>query len=636
MKFVFLDYETFYSKEYTLRRMTPVQYILDPRFEMIGCAVKERRQPGVFLEDAELRAYFASLDPKDTCMVTFNALFDMCITAWKYDFVPKLMVDTMGVARACRGSELKRLNLETVAEHLGLPAKGKTILKVEGMCGAAIKAAGLWPDYEVYALNDNDLNEGIFEKLVESGEFPAEELPVMDMVLRCAIKPRFILDAPKLAVHLNSIVQQKNELLAQAMLAGGVDGKSDLMSNDRFAELLRNVGCEPPKKISPTTGLSTWAFSKTDPDFLALEEDDNPAVQALIAARLGHKSTLEETRTKRLLEIAALNWPGKGQVGLMPVPLRFSGAHTHRLSGEWKINMQNMPARDGVKALRRALTVGPDEEAVVADASQIEARITAWICGQTDLVDAFARGADVYSDFASEVFDQPVNRKAKLPNGDPDPQQVGMGFVGKTGILSLGFGVGWEKFQRSVKILSKQQIGTAIELDDETSIKTVKTYRRKNYRISGAWKTLGAHLNILSGGGRAEFGPCLIEKGSILLPSGLRLFYRDLQQEGGQWRFKYGPKTKFIWGGALLENIVQAIARIVTMSAAVRIQRRVAKYNVWLNLQAHDELVFITPKQHVAEVKKIIHEEMVRRPQWALDLPLAAEVGSGPTYGDAK
>ena len=158
MEVIFLDFETYYSKDYSLRKMTPVEYILDPRFEVIGCAIKRGINGAPFwLTGDELAAFFAGLDPKVTCTVTHNALFDMCIVAWRYNFVPRLMVDTLGVARACLGHELKSLSLDSVARHLKLGVKGQALGKVVGMNALAIHQAGLYQELVDYALHDVQL-----------------------------------------------------------------------------------------------------------------------------------------------------------------------------------------------------------------------------------------------------------------------------------------------------------------------------------------------------------------------------------------------------------------------------------------------------------------------------------------------
>lgn len=637
MKVIFLDKETFYDSKqgYTLRKMTPVEYVLDPRFEAIGMAVREGwpgNTPTYWVDGPDLPKWYAQAD-RSAMYASHNWLFDGCVASYRYGFVPRAMLCTMSVARATLGHILKSLSLDSVAQHLALPAKGKTVHKVDGMNLANIKFAGLYHEYVEYSKHDADLCAGIFEKLVGSGKFPINEIAVMDMVLRAAVQPRFKLDLSVLAEHKNNIRVAKDMLLARVGLQRGADDKcSELMSNDLFARLLEEMGVDPPTKISPVTDKVTWAFSRTDPEFIDLQEHPNPDVQALIAARLGHKSTLEETRTERFIKIAQLNWPGQGQARILPVPLRYSGAHTHRLSGEWKLNLQNLPTRGDNNVLRRALIAGPGETVMTVDAAQIEARITAWLCGQKDLVEAFARGEDIYSGFASEVFGYKVERKRK------DGDHAAHGFVGKTGVLGLGFNVGWEKFQKTVKLDSKKFTGKEILLSDEQAQGVVMTYRRKYSAISGTWPRLQrAGIPVLAGGpGTFSIGPCTFEPGTVNLPSGLQLKYHNLRYDAGNWLYDYGREIKKLYGGKLLENIVQALARIVTMDAAVRIQRRVRAWELCLNLQAHDELVYVVPDQYVESVRAIMLEEMTRAPTWAPDLPLACEVGVGASYGEAK
>lgn len=292
-------------------------------------------------------------------------------------------------------------------------------------------------------------------------------------------------------------------------------------------------------------------------------------------------------------------------------------------SGDWKLNLQNLPTRGGSNALRRALTAPPGYSVFAVDASQIEARIVAWICGQTDLVAAFDRGDDVYSMFASEVFGYPVNKK----------QHPAERFVGKTGILGLGYGVGWPKFQTTVKLQSKAQTGQTIELSDEQATGVVRTYRSKYSMIPLTWRLLAEGILVLAGNrGTFRLGPCVFSKGEITGPNGLKLFYTDLKQIDNEWLFTFAGKPKRIYGGALLENIVQFLARIVVMDAGLRIRKRIMRFN----LQVHDELVYVVKTELLAALREIALEEMARRPFWAPDLPLASEAGHGQNYGEAK
>jgi hypothetical protein len=617
MKQIVLDFETMYSNEYSLRKMSPVEYILDPRYETIGCALKEGDEPARWLTHDELVEYLASL-PQQVAIISHNALFDMAILSWRYNYVPTLMIDTLGMARAWLGHRLKSLSLNSVAMHLGLGVKGDTVHKVAGMGLAAIKAAGIYEDYAAYSANDAELCWSIYRKLIEDG-FPVNELAIIDTVLRCAVEPKFVLDQNLLAEHLQNIIAMKQDLLSRC----GLTSRDDLMSNDKFAEALRSLGVDPPTKISLVTGKEAYAFSKTDPDFLALEEHPDPQVGALVAARLGVKSTIEETRTQRFIAIANLTWPSNAS-GLMPMPLRYSGAHTHRLSGDWKLNVQNLGR--GSK-LREAILAPPGHQVLACDASQIEARIAAWFAGQNNMVDAFANGEDIYSQFASSVFGYEVSKKTH-------PVER---FIGKTAILGLQYGLGWQKFQKTVALQSKAQVGKEIKLSDEEAARVVQLYRNTYSGIPAMWNKLNSMIpRMTSVGFCSLLEPVIFEHEKIKLPSGLYLHYHKLHNKNGQWWFEHGGVPKYIYGGKMLENIVQALARICVMDAAIRIRRRLKPLGVQLNLQVHDELCYVIPDVLAEKAESVVMEEMRRRPEWGQDIPLDAESGLGRSYADAK
>lgn len=626
MRYIFVDVETYYDDHYSLRRMTPAEYILDPRFECIGWAVCEGRDgKPEWMDPFEFQEFLHSL-PSKVMMVSHNALFDMPVLAWRFGYVPTLMVDTLGMSRAWLGHKLKSHALAKVALHLGLGAKGDALLKTIGMSGAAIRQSVFWDEYQTYAMNDVDLCRGIFYTLLDQG-YPRIELAVMDMVLRCCVEPQLQLDQTALAEHLHATKAAKDLLINRALLSGVIDQKGALMSNDKFAEALIELGVEPPTKTSLTTGKTTYAFAKTDPDFLALEEHHDPRVQVLVSARLGTKSTLEETRTERLLSISHLTWPGKRQ-RMMPIPLRYSGAHTHRLSGDWKINMQNLPSRKNNK-IRTALVAPAGHMIVAADASQIEARMAGWFAGCTLLTSKFANKEDVYSSFASSVFGYPVNKKEH-------PTER---FVGKTAVLGLQYGLSWPKFQKTVALQSKDQLGNEIALSDVEAARVIDIYRRDFFQIPQMWQRLRDLIGHMA---RSHtpivVGPVSFEHQRILLPSGLYLNYADLRFEEGNFFFTFAGKPKRIYGGALLENIIQALARIQVMDAGIRVRRRLSNMglNFPLAMQVHDELVYVVPEAHAQAVLDMAIEELSRPPSWGVDLPLAAEGGIGPNYGSVK
>jgi len=607
MKLRILDAETYFDHEHSLRHLNPAAYILDPRFELIGIAVKEPGIAAYWVEGPDAPAFFADLDPDDTMTASHNALFDNCIWSYRYGFVPRLMVDTLGVARAVLS--LKSNSLESVAEHLGLGAKGKEIHQAIGMRLADLKAnPGFYQAYVDYALNDATLTEGIFDKLVRTGAFPREEIFIQDLVLRCAVVPTLHADVPMLQQHLEELRKRKQLLLNEC----GYD-RAALMSTAQFCKALESLGVAVKTKIS-ATGRVIPAIAKTD-EFMAelaqyqdADEETNFKVQTLVNARLAHKSTIEETRSKRFVSIASLPWPN-GQ-RMLPMPLRYGAAKTHRLSGEWKMNVQNLVRDTSKSKLRRSIVASEGFKIVAADSSQIEARLVAQLSGQTALSEAFRRGEDVYAGFASRVFGQTVT-KTEQPNHR---------FIGKTGILGLGYGCGAERFHRMV-VTQARQYGIALDglFDERVAEITVKTYRTLFYRIPMMWRQLDHLLQSVLMNGQAqelELGPIRIGHKRIWLPNGLAL--------------RYDEEDEDLWGGKLLENICQALARTIIMQAALRLDRRGCRFVS----QVHDELLFRVADDRVEEARATITQEMTRSPAWMPDLPLAVEVKEGSNYGD--
>jgi hypothetical protein len=675
---LYFDCETYYDKDYSLKKIPTPNYILDQRFELQIVAVKLNDGPHEIVDGPDFPAYLAALDPEQTTTVSFNSLFDNSILAWRYGWAPKTMIDVMGMVRALLGHEMQHgVSLKAVADHLGLPAKGHALQSVMGMRREEIIGRGLMPAFQDYALRDNEICESAFIKLYP--QFPRSERRLMDMVLRCCVEPRFLCDVKMLTDHLVDVQDAKAELLRAA---NNIDPKI-IMSTPKFKAALEARGVDVEMKVSPTTGLETPCFAKTDEFMETLQEHPDAEVAAMAAARLGLKSTLEETRTMKLISIAGLPWKqsdaqykartaladefgtpldqlrimAENPLPMMPIPLRYGAAHTHRLGGEWKLNFQNMPTVRGSKGkskLRQSLIVREDERVVTCDLSQIEARISAWICGCTTLVNEFANNLDPYSKLATAIFGYPVNRKLKDAAGNLIfPIE---GFIGKTGILGLGYGAGKDRFDTMVT-QSARKDGLDISKIYSRALgdKAVDAYRARYWEIKRGWSQLDYDIQSawLTPYGSSKFGPVEISYGNVLLPSGLSLRYADPKQmqvereypDGRkQWqteyRYRYGKFWHSLYGAKFLENIVQALARIVVMNAALRIRDR-GKHtpfpkDYFFKLQGHDELVFVVHKSEVDSLKKVVLEEMRRPPSWGKDIPLDAELGEGASYGEAK
>ncbi len=650
MPYLFLDYETYYDDQYSLRKLSPPEYILDPRYETIGCAAAINNEPSIWVDGPDVPSFLRQFDPDKTTTVTFNALFDNCILAWEHGFLPARMLCSMRMAAALRGHLLSSVSLANVLKTLGLGQKGTTIHNVKGLRRAEImNDPDLWSAFQDYANNDNEGNRAIYQALAP--EFPSCERKVMDRVLRCAVEPSFQVDTTMLRDHLNDLSDEQNLALIEAGAdtmpnAPGWEIKleefaSQLRSNDQFIKVLNDRGVEIAMKPSHTDpDRKIPAFAKTDAFMGELLEHEDPIVQAIATARLGLRSTIERTRGEKILKIASLPWANyrngnpRPFPGTMPIPLRYHGAHTGRLSGEWGINMQNLPASRGNNSskLRKALIAPPGHKVLVADLAQIECRIAAWICGENGLLKQFATGKDPYSILASKIFDFDVDKNVhKLER-----------FIGKTGVLGLGFGCGAEKFYNMVLRQARgmgMPMGPLLEVwTQKLAQKSVDTYREVNSNIRSAWYKLGAILDTSWCGACEQtqsFGPdgvVTIGEGYVLLPNGLKMSYQVENADDEGLAYRYGKYSHRMYGPKFLENIVQALARIVVMNAALRLWDRGYKFV----LQAHDELAFIVPDHDAENAKAIVISEMTRPPSWAQELPLNAEANYGLSYGDAK
>jgi DNA polymerase I-like protein with 3'-5' exonuclease and polymerase domains len=414
------DFETFYSRDYSLSKVTTEEYIRDPQFEAIGVSVKVNDEPAEWFSGtkAQTKRWLGEWDWGNSIAVAHNAMFDMAILNWHFDLRPKMIADTLSMARAIDGPDAGN-SLAKLAERYGVGTKGNEVINALGKRRLDFTPEEL-ARYGEYCINDTEITYKLFTLLAPL--ICKSEAHLINLTMRMFTEPVLELDKEVLTEHLTRVREKKAALL-EAIDAD----KAVLMSNPKLAELLMQLKVVPPTKISPTTGKSTWAFGKNDEGFKALAEHHNPTVQAIVAARLGVKSTLEETRTERFIGIA--------DRGTLPVPLRYYAAHTGRWGGDDKVNLQNLPRKS---PLKKAMLAPEGYVFIDCDSSQIEARTLAWMAGQEDLVDFFQKNNDEiaagvpkaemeydpYKIMASEIYATPVRKIS-------DDQR----FVGKTTIL---------------------------------------------------------------------------------------------------------------------------------------------------------------------------------------------------------
>jgi len=318
MNLVTLDFESFYAQDYTLSKLTTEEYIQDSRFEIIGVGISVGEEKPKFFtgSHAALRTKLLEYEMDKCAVLSHHSHFDMAILNWILDIRPKLILDTLSMARGLHGTNVGN-SLAKLGERYEVGVKGHEVNDAKGKRLADFTRDEMRA-YGNYCKNDVNMTYKLFKCMAE--KYTVAELKVIDQTVRMFTEPVFRVDRPLLEQHIIEVRARKEKLLADS----GVT-KKELMSNEKFAELLRGLNIDPPMKISKTTGLEAYAFAKTDDGFKELLEHDDERVQILAAARVGNKSTLEETRTQRFIDIS--------KRGLLPVPLLYCGAHTTRWSG---------------------------------------------------------------------------------------------------------------------------------------------------------------------------------------------------------------------------------------------------------------------------------------------------------------
>jgi hypothetical protein len=626
MAIVAVDFETYWANNYSLSRMPEVDYLLDPRFQVIMVTLKVGDNPTeVYTELPRIREALAAIDWDNNSLLSHNIRFDGAILAWHFGHVPRLYLDTLSMARAMTHPFLGSSKLEAVATGLGLPPKGDEVLRAIGKRREDFTDAEL-AAYAEYCARDTELCRMIFDRFLAAG-FPHSELRVIDLATRMFIDPQVRLDAHKLAEYHNLVLAEKHASLQRIEYMD----KSVFASNEKFAQLLETQGVAVPTKISPTTGQLTWALARGDREFkeLCADPEQPPYVQALLAMRQGVKSTIEETRTATMLNLSQRDWGTRGS-GWMPVPYTYYGAHTGRFSGTGGYNFANLkrgsPIRDAI--------VAPEGWRIVhRDASQIECRLLAWLAGCTKLTTAFAEGRDVYSEFATRFYGQIVTK-----------EDVPRRFTGKTAVLSLGYAAGAARFRHALFI---GQGGVSVELTEAEAQNLVAFYRREYREIPALWElaehallrmiqTFGRHT------GRREFDPDtrlpIVEEAieALYLPNGMALQYPDIWLDPTTDEISYKDPyagRKKIYGGKLVENVTQALARIIVTDIMRRVHHATG---IRPFMGTYDSWDYVIPASEAPMFDELLAAEFCIGPLWTIGLPLASEGGWGRTLLEAE
>lgn len=651
-----IDFETAWDRsEYTLSKMTTEEYVRDPRFKAWGLCWKEvgSDHTPIWVRGKDIPEWAAHIDWPRTAVLAHNAQFDVTILSWIYGIQPAFIFDTLSMARALRGIEVGN-SLAKLAEDFGLPPKGKAVHSTDGMLDSIPFHVEL--ELADYCKHDTWLCEQVFNNLLPG--YPSKELRLIDMTMKMYTRPLLRLDKEMLQNAIDEERATREDLLQRI----GVE-EAALASNQKFAEVLKTLGVDPPTKKSKTTGETTLALAKNDALFQALLNSDNEDIALICEARLRVKSTSERTRAQRFLDIASR--------GSLPVPLSYYGAGT----GRWTaakgsaINMQNLKRGS---FLRKAIMAPEGHVLVVGDLSQIEPRVLAWLSDNQALLDIFRSGDDPYAQFGAQMFGIPGMTK----DSHPVERQSA-----KSALLGAGYQLGWASFAAQLltgflgappkrytrdeaKLLGVTGADVHRFLDWEENVlkmaeiphtctdeellihclaakAIIDKYRAASPSLtdsdSGFWGLMGSLIeHSLYKGSEYQHKCLLFRKGEIILPSGMPIRYPDLRPEQDakgrvQWTYADGNKRVKLYAGKVTNNVTQGVARCVMTDGMLRVAKRYPVVGT-----VHDEQIAVAPENEAEEAKTWVLAQMIAPVKYMPCIPLNADVGAHKRYGLAK
>lgn len=648
---VLIDFETLRTTDYSLSKLSTVEYVQDARYEEIAKSILHVRQPFQPIEpncwrgdDATYIRYLQceyGTNLEGCTVVAQNLSFDGLILALKYGINPPHSIDILGLAR--HENARAKNDLGTLAERFGLPPKGKTVefkdihLSRKVIPGSPPKM--LWPAITpeqwgamvAYANRDVEIEWGVFTRLLPRLSRPEFELRVMQHTLEMFWKPSFTVNATRAE-------EMKGKMRAEIDGAIAVTGvtKEEISGNNSFAALLGGALTEagddvtkyqkqgkPGKDGKPKALL---AIAKDDEELDELKKHPSERVRQLMGARIAVKSwPLHIGRVESLVNQA------NARGGMLGVPLKYHGAHTGRWAGSDDINLQNLPSRSEselLNSIRTLLEAPPGHELVIVDQSQIEARVLAWIAGQEDLCQLFRDGSEIYCVYASKMVKRPLRKPKKSDPPALYKYLKRMRDMGKVQVLGGGYGMGWAECIRFALATYK------MELTEAEARNLIKTYRDANPKITGFWGAIERafkqtaryhHYTDVNGimihhEETGDLTVITLPNGRTLKYAGVKVSYDGMREQ--MWMLHPMTHKKiFLWGGTLTENVVQAMARDILAEWIMNTED--AGHHVALTV--HDEIVGVVPEgEGQAALEEIIRIGSVS-PAWAPDCPLGAE-----------
>ncbi len=641
------------------------RYANSPEFRvlLIGVAVDDGPVTVIDLEQIGLNEsrraayndFLSWLYREDTLLHAYNAVFEWyClgriglatpISRWRCTMAHGLYLGYSGT-------------LGMMGEAVGIPedkkklATGKALIKrlscpdSQGRRVLPSQEPEKWQMYQEYNRNDVEAERAL-ERRFAPWPLPEREqrLWEQDALLNAT---GVAVERPLVEAARRLWAAEQAELLDEATLISGLDNPNST------AQLKAWLSAE-------MGGAAPVSIRKDDVKELLAGEDPTDAARRMLELR----QRLGKTSVSKYDALDTLTAPEDSRVrGL----LQFYGAHTGRWSGRG-IQVHNLPKptmtpeqldyarellRRGItnpaeirqtmalcygslpdalsQLIRTMLIPAPGNRFVVADYSAIEARVVAWLAGETWVNEVFATHGKIYEAAASQMFGVPLD---SIRKGEPN---YGLRAKGKVATLALGYGGGPTALVNSGAL----KLGlTEAELPD-----IVARWRKANSRIRALWYDLQkAALDTVRSGARSDVKgmtlwlECAMHAPqdrhlTIRLPAGRKLFYPAPQVAVGTYGEELAYKTQgkggFVytraWGGTLVENVVQAIARDCLAEVLLRIQERMPfGPGEGIRFHVHDEVILEVVASHAEARLQEMLAMMAEPIPWAPGLVLKGD-----------
>jgi len=632
--YVTVDFEAYFDKDYTLNSMGSAEFVMDPRFELVGAGVQKKGGKSEFFwGEADVIDVLTAfgVEEEDGPWVSYHqGFFDDTVMLRRLGLKPARIVDTLFLARQVLGGK-RSSSVKILSKLFGLPEKGNTN-QFKGLSLSEILGD---PDVKQamidYCNRDVENQTRFLEYFLPRLTNAQQELALGQHSIRTYSDPANNVHADP--VLLQEIVDDASSELDLLLKDADATAK-EIGGNISFAELLEQALIKTGRRIPQkpnVKGKLINALAKKDEAFKALLDDEDPRVRGLCRARTGIRPA--QQTASRMQALKTLH----DLTGKVPIQLNLHGAITGRWTGGGGINFQNM-RRDGRD--RNVVVPAPGNVFVIGDSAQIEARVCALISGETELINAFYSGADPYCALASVMFGRTVTKDDVLERG-----------VSKESILSNQFGAGALKSYNTLRAKPGLE-----DLTPATARGWWDAYRKRYANIVGTWGKLECDMFNLSRGllTYSKYWSTIntFDTPGILLPSGRKQAYVNLREENEEARtldvldkngdmrkyhmrgavgltYGVGDEKYHLHAGMIMENVCSGISR--DCLAGPLLSMEAAGYPI--RFHVHDELIAEVEEKRAEDCKQYMNFLLSMSPSWMLDLPLAAEVRIATCYG---